>query len=321
MNFIKLKPAYKDYIWGGERLKRDFGKNTPYPITAESWEASCLEDGMSYVEGGPCDGMSMKEYVAQNKGCLGTSCAHLEEFPLLIKLIDARTSLSVQVHPDDNYARQNEGQSFGKTEMWYVMDAEPGATLVYGLCRDTNREEFRTALEEDRLGELLNQVSVKAGDVIFVPAGLVHAIGKGILICEIQQSSNLTYRVYDWGRVGTDGKPRELHTKKALDVTDFRAQCSGDFAPRLVREENGTKDYLAANCPYFKVMKREQETSSVIATTEESFAVITFLEGQGRITEGDDSVAFKQGETFFLPSGNTSCRVDGNCSFLVTTAK
>ena len=209
---LKLEPAYKDYVWGGEKLKKEYNKNSPYEKTAESWELSCHKNGLTRVSGGELDGLTLcdaiERFRSEGVDILGKNCEKFSDFPVLIKLIDANASLSIQVHPDNEYASEHENGGYGKTEVWYVVTADEGAELVYGFCRDVTREELREAILKNELPPLLNSVPVKAGDVFFVPAGLLHAIGKGILICEIQQNSDTTYHVYDWGRVGADGKPR-----------------------------------------------------------------------------------------------------------------
>ena len=218
MRPFELIPPIKDYIWGGTKLREEFGKESGLERLAESWELSCHKDGVSVISGGEFDGMTLSEFVEEHPEALGKNCGRFEFFPVLIKLIDARDDLSVQVHPDDDYAMRVEG-GYGKTEVWYVIDCEEGAELIYGFAEETDSDTFRRAIEEGTLLDIVNRVPVKKGDVFFIEAGTLHAIGKGILIAEIQQNSNTTYRVYDYGRLGADGKPRELHIDKALDVT------------------------------------------------------------------------------------------------------
>ena len=212
---LLLSPAFKDYIWGGNRLKRDWGKQTDMTPLAESWELSCHEAGPSVIAGGAYAGRTLGEYLAEHPQDTGTKAQNAGAFPLLIKLIDAAGPLSVQVHPDDAYAREFE-HSLGKSEMWLVLDASEGAGIYYGFKRETSLAEMRAAIENNTLTELLSWVPAKTGDCFFIPAGTVHAIGAGLMVAEVQQSSNLTYRVYDYGRVGADGRPRELHIDKAL---------------------------------------------------------------------------------------------------------
>ena len=220
---LLLSPAFKDYIWGGNRLKRDWGKRTDMTPLAESWELSCHEAGLSVIAEGAYAGRTLGEYLAEHPQDAGTKAQNAGAFPLLIKLIDAAGPLSVQVHPDDAYAREFE-HSLGKSEMWLVLDASEGAGIYYGFKRETPLAEMRAAIENNTLTELLNWVPAKTGDCFFIPAGTVHAIGAGLMVAEVQQSSNLTYRVYDYGRVGADGRPRDLHIDKALAVARRAAE-------------------------------------------------------------------------------------------------
>lgn len=320
---FRLAPVFKDYIWGGDRLKKQYGKETPYDITAESWELSCHEDGECKIVGGAYDGYTLSDVIAAYKkegiDITGTNCQRFEKFPVLNKLIDANSSLSVQVHPTDEYAKEHENGSYGKTEVWYVVDAEPGAKLVYGMAKDMTKEAFLEAIRYNALTECLNFVPVKAGDVFFVESGLVHAIGPGILICEIQQNSNTTYRVYDWGRVGADGKPRELHVEKAADVSKLTKETKTDFSPELITEKDGVRIYDVASCSYFTAKKYVAENGAEIKTTPESFSCITMLNGEGVITAGEESLPYYKGDTFFFAAQDETIRISGACEFLETT--
>ena len=202
---LKLNAAFKDYLWGGTRLRDEFNKQTDIDPVAESWELSCHHDGQSIISNGEFSGKTLAQYIETvGKQVIGTKAPKDKDFPILIKFIDAKQSLSVQVHPDDKYALLHEGES-GKTEMWYVMDATPDATLIYGFTHEISHQEFERRIKDNTLLEVCNQVPIKKGDVFFIEAGTLHAIGAGALIAEIQQSSNSTYRVYDYGRVGKDG--------------------------------------------------------------------------------------------------------------------
>ena len=220
MSILKLIAPCKDYLWGGNRLREEYGKKMNSDKIAESWELSCHKDGQSVIEGGEFDGKTLSEYIdAKGKRVLGTNCERFEYFPILIKLIDAKDNLSVQVHPSNEYALRVEGE-YGKTEMWYIVDCNEGAELLYGFKHEIGEEEFADRIKNNTLLEVTNNVPVHKGDVFFIESGTLHAIGKGILIAEIQQNSNTTYRIYDYGRVGADGKPRQLHIDKAVEVTD-----------------------------------------------------------------------------------------------------
>lgn len=320
---IRLAPAYKDYIWGGGKLNREYHKDSPYEITAESWELSCHPNGPSRVSGGEFDGQTLDEAIqsasARGEDWLGKNAAAFERFPVLIKLIDANDSLSIQVHPDDTYAASEENGSYGKTEVWYIVDAEPGAELIYGFSRDMTQESFRAAVEQNELKPCLNSVPVHAGEVYFVRSGLVHAIGKGILICEIQQNSDTTYRVYDWGRVGADGKPRPLHIDKAVAVSCLSRETKTDFSPALRSDENGVKSYAVADCKYFKVEKREQNAASKLSTNNASFLALTIVRGEGMIASSEGKQAFRQGDSFFLPAVPETYEISGKCEYLITS--
>ena len=233
MPAYQLIPTCKDYIWGGQRLKTDFGIQSDLNPLSEAWVLSCHPDGPSVLADGPDKGMTLRAWLDKaGKEALGTACEPFEDFPMLIKLIDAKKDLSIQVHPSDAYALEHEGQ-YGKTEMWVVLDAEPGASLYYGFDREVSLEEFSSRVSDGTLTEVLRKVPVKPGDVFFIPSGTLHAIGAGLVIAEIQQNSNVTYRVFDYGRLGADGKPRALHVEKALAVTDRRPAPALDFGEHL----------------------------------------------------------------------------------------
>lgn len=274
MSIFMLEPACKDYLWGGSRLKSEYGVRYDGEVLAEAWELSCHPDGPSRIADGPYAGKTLQEYIEKNGWqVLGTNCESYDRFPVLIKLIDAKQNLSVQVHPDDSYALSHEGQ-YGKTEMWVVCDAEPGAQLYYGFEKEISRDEFRARIEDGTLTEVLHAVPVKKGDVLFIAPGTIHAIGAGILIAEVQQNSNVTYRVFDYGRVGKDGKKRALHIEQALDVTKT--------AP--VKMNAGSYPHLAS-CDYFTVdrlLLDGRYTSLAEGTIDEtSFLSVLVLGGEG----------------------------------------
>lgn len=292
---LKLSPAFKEIIWGGDRLKKDFGKVCDFEKLAESWELTCRYDGMNVIENGEYAGMTLGDYLGDEAN----------GFPLLIKLIDACDRLSIQVHPDDAYAKEKEGE-FGKTEMWYIVDADPGAKLVYGL-KDYDKETFAAAAKDGTLEKYLNFVEVHKGDVFFIPSGCVHAIGAGILIAEIQQSSNVTYRVYDYNRVGKDGKLRPLHVDKALDVIV-------DYTPEQIeniRFENGKTEGSLANCKYFKVDRLIGEQN---LHADDSFLHVLCLDGEGNI----DGYPMKKGDSYYLPKGLGTVHVSGNAEIITS---
>lgn len=320
---FKLSPAFKDYIWGGNKLKTEYNKQTPFEVTAESWELSCHKNGESVVVGGEFDNMPLSAvidtYSKKGMDIVGTNAASFDRFPVLIKLIDAKSDLSIQVHPDDVYANAHENGSYGKTEVWYVAEAEPDAKLVYGLKQDMTREAFLEAVKNNTLTDCLNFVPAKPGDVFFVESGTIHAIGAGLLICEIQQNSDTTYRVYDWGRVGADGKPRELHVEKAADVSDLYRNTKTDFSPRLIDKKDGVEIYDVASCKYFTAKKYASDKSMTLHTTNASFSCLTFLSGEGEICVDDAKIPFGKGETIFFAAQEADITISGACTFLETT--
>ena len=249
-------PVLKDYIWGGRNLETRLGRALPAEgVIAESWEIAGHEDGTSTVENGLYAGWPLTRVHAElGLDLIGQNNAWAQargKFPLLIKLLDASKPLSVQVHPNDAYALAHEGNELGKTEMWVVLHAEPNAELILGVRQGTTPDAFRRAIDETRLEPYLHRVPVAAGDHVCVPSGTLHAIMGGLLIAEIQQNSNTTYRVYDWGRVGADGKPRPLHVSKAMDVIDFERVEPGVPRPVVITEESGFRRELLCRNPYF----------------------------------------------------------------------
>ena len=308
---IKLVPAFKDYLWGGTKLKTEFNKKTDLDIVAESWELSANEDGQSVVSGGEYDGYTMREYIAKaGKTVLGSKAQDMTYFPLLIKLIDAKNNLSIQVHPDDKYAGRVEN-SYGKTEMWYVLDCEPDAYLYYGLNRVISKEEFKERIDNNTILDVLNKVKVHRGDVFFIPSGTIHAICAGIVICEIQQNSNITYRVYDYNRKDKDGKPRELHIDKALDVTNLRQ------APELPSIPQGD-DILLASCKYFNVRRLRVNEKKEIDIDDTSFHSLIVTDGSGYINMNGTKIEFQKGDSIFIPAQNGSYNLSGNFEIVLS---
>lgn len=314
MSILKLKPECKDYIWGGRRLIEEYGKDFQGDVLAETWELSCHPDGPSRIVNGIHAGKTLQQYIdEQGKDILGTHCSRFGTFPILIKLIDAGDNLSVQVHPDNIFALQNEGQ-YGKTEMWYVMDAKEGAFLYYGFKNEISVEEFEKRIKEDTLLEVLNTVPVQKGDVLFIESGTIHAIGKDILLAEIQQNSNVTYRVYDYGRVGKDGRKRELHIGKALEVTN-----------RMPARRGKSSYPHIADCDYFTVDKLNLDGSVMKKmegfVSEDSFESILILDGKGSISAKEETLDFGKGDSFFLSAGSGDYQIEGFCDALVVTVR
>lgn len=318
MTPFELIPPVKDYLWGGTRLRDEFGKMSDKDILAESWELSCHKDGQSVIAEGEYKGKTLSYFLAEHPEAAGKNCERFEYFPVLIKLIDAKNDLSVQVHPDNEYAQRVEGE-YGKTEMWYIVDCEEGAELIYGFRDRISREEFRKAIEENTLLDKVNKVPVKKGDVFFIKSGTLHAIGKGILIAEIQQNSNTTYRVYDYGRVGADGKPRQLHIEKALDVTNLAP--TAPYVPAKPVQLGGRTVQILADCEYFTVSKQNIASEADMCADEGSFNHILMLEGEGRLVAEGCEIALKKGTSVFVPAGTGGYKILGTAEMIVTEIK
>lgn len=311
-----LEAPIKDYIWGGTRLREEFGKVSPLERLAESWELSCHPDGESVIASGESAGMTLTQLIAGHPEILGKNCGRFDRFPVLVKLIDACNDLSVQVHPDDAYARKNENDN-GKTEMWYVIDADEGAELVYGFRDTLTQEEFRAAIEDNSLMEKVNRVPVKKGDVFFITPGTLHAIGRGILIAEIQQNSNVTYRVYDYGRLGADGKPRELHVEKAIEVTKLTPP-EHEYGQRESINMPGAWRTPLAECRYFRA-ERFDIFRGMDVGSPDTFTHILVIDGEAQLTGGAEPLSLKKGSGAFVPAGTETFRINGKCTVILTT--
>lgn len=305
---LKLKPALKDYIWGGNKLKKDFDIATDNEIVAEAWELSTHKDGNSIVQNGEFAGKTLSETLK----LWGLD----EHCPVLIKLIDAKNNLSVQVHPNDEYALKVEN-SKGKTEMWYIVDCEPDSKLVYGFKNDITKEEFRQRIENNTIMDVLNDVPVKKGDVFFIEAGTIHAIGSGIIIAEIQQNSNITYRVYDYGRLGTDGKPRDLHIDKAIEVTNCNTIKNNTNTNDIVKK-SGYDCILLAKCKFFTVEKLNITVKAELEADDKSFNSVLILDGKGIIKYKDISLEFKKGDSFYMPKNMGEYIIEGQATVILT---
>lgn len=298
---LLLKAPIKDYLWGGTRLIDEFGFKTDKEKAAEAWVLSCHKDGNSIVKNGEYAGKTLQEVLdVWGKEVLGAKAAGFTYFPILIKLIDAKDRLSVQVHPDDEYALAHEGE-YGKTEMWYVVDCDEGAQLIYGFNQDISQGEFLERINNNNLSPVCNYVPVKKGDVFFIEAGTMHAIGKGILIAEVQQNSNTTYRVSDYGRLGADGKPRQLHIKQAIEVTktEVPAMPYGNVGD-VTLYPFGTVRELA-KCDYFTAELINLD-GNVGVYDNESFISLLVTEGEVLLSYTGGMMSLKKGDSVFVPA-------------------
>ncbi len=308
---LKLTPAYKDYIWGGTKLKTAYGKNTDLMPVAESWELSCHKDGHSTVYGGEYDGQTLDSVITQHPYFLGTHNPG-NELPILIKLIDAEDNLSVQVHPDNELAKKWEGQN-GKTEMWYVVEATKNAQIVYGVKEEISKDVLKESIRQKNLETILNSVPSKKGDVFFVEAGTIHAIGKGNLIAEIQQNSNVTYRLYDYGRVGKDGKERELHIDKGVES----AVCKPIELRKTPLCSDGTR--LLGSCEFFAVKEIKLNGEKTFLADEKSYHALIVTDGSAELICNDFHETLHAGETVFIPASAGEYIIKGTAALLLTS--
>jgi len=311
---LLLKPTVTDYLWGGTKLKDEFKFETDKDIAAEAWVLSCHKDGSSVVVNGELAGKTLPEALEiWGNEILGEKAQKFPYFPILIKLIDAKQSLSVQVHPDDEYALKNEGE-FGKTEMWYIVDCEEGAELIYGFKDNISTEEFERRIKDNTLTDVCNFVPVHKGDVFFITAGTLHAIGSGILIAEVQQNSNSTYRVFDFGRLGADGKPRQLHIEKAIDVT----KCEKPTIPYgnvgEITELAGGKVRQLATCDLFTAEHIDLDGEMDIEN-KDSFVSLLCLDGSATLSYDDTKLKIKKGDNVFIPV-SFATKLSGKAEFL-----
>lgn len=315
---FKISPEFKDYLWGGTKLKTAYGKNTDLEIVAESWELSTHKDGIGTIWIDENCHMKLDEYIKEKgKAVLGEKSKTTDELPILIKLIDAKNKLSIQVHPDDAYAIKHEGD-LGKTEMWYVVDCEEDSELIYGFKQDLTKEQFKKAIEENTILEVAKRVKVKPGDTFFITPGTMHAIGSGILIAEIQESSNVTYRISDYGRLGADGKPRALHIEKSLEVTNL-TKTNEPQVQYIFNEHEGYRCAKLSECEYFNVTLLEVNKNIQLVTTKESFHAVLVLEGNLVFQDNHKMVKVVKGETIFIPANYGAYTINGEGKCILTT--
>ena len=304
---FRLAPVFKDYLWGGTKLITEWGKTPGTKILAESWELASHPDGDSVILDGELTGLTLSEAVKRCPEIVSPAFRPSETFPLMVKLIDAQKPLSVQVHPFNDYARRVE-HSKGKTEAWYVLDHDEGAFIYLGFRESVSRHDFEQAIADGTVTGLLRKVYVKTGGLYFIPAGTIHAIGAGILLAEIQENSNITYRVYDYGRLGADGKPRELHIAKALDVTNT-------FPLNITPP--GSRGNVVVDCSKFRV---ERVNAPYEGRAEGGFMFLLCIEGEGEFSCDGVKFELKRGSNVYVPADcGGSFRLEGACGCLVTT--
>ena len=338
-DIMRLEPAFKDNLWGGTKLRTVFGKKCDYDVIGESWELSAHPDGQSVIASGIFTGMYFGEFIEKyGHDVVGWKSSSLDRFPVLIKFIDAKKDLSIQIHPDDDYALEIENE-FGKNEMWYVVDCEPGAFLYCGLKKDSSKEEIRERIENNTITNILNKIEVHKGDCVMVKAGTIHAIGAGILICEIQQNSNCTYRMYDYDRKDKFGNKRELHIDKAIDVVDVKK-----YKPFISDNKDVPEGAeVLVSCKYFECYKyvlgsdaaeadhasdiedncynteNVRNTGKVnISVDAMSFRSVIVIDGSGKIAVGNNTMDYKAGDSFFVTAGEKVINLEGTGTVIVT---
>lgn len=298
---LKMSPCVKETVWGGNNLKQKFNKEYDFEKAGESWEISAHPSGLSTIVNGSFSGLTFKEVIKANPDFCGDTA---DNFPLMFKIIDANDDLSIQVHPDDSYAKINENGSFGKTEMWYVVDCKPGSKFGIGFNRDMTDDDIKSAIKDGTLDSYINYVEVKKGDLFFIPAGTVHCICSGVVVAELQESSDITYRLYDYNRKDKNGKLRELHIDKALAVLDKKAETASSL------------DEI--KCEYFTCtpVKCEERSEDCVM---EKYHILFFAEGSGKIVYGDKSEVFDAGDTYVLPKNMGEYEILGSCVYLKCT--
>ncbi|PUA40673.1 mannose-6-phosphate isomerase [Paenibacillus elgii] len=311
---LQCKPEFKERVWGGRALEQ-FGLELPEGKIGEGWMIGDHPNGTTTVANGELAGMGLdqirEQYGSEFFGSKGFSEKN-GRFPLLIKLLDCQDDLSVQVHPNDHYERLPQGE-LGKTEMWYILDAKPGAKIIYGLKDGVTREQLAEAIEQNRILDCLNEVTAEAGDSFYIPAGTVHALGAGVLVAEIQQNSDSTYRLYDYDRLGLDGKPRELHIEDSLNVIAY--ENSG--ATYMKTNLNASGEWLTlARSPFFVTEKGRVEGNWPLQTSPESFVIHIICEGTGSIRWADGELNVKPGECYLLPASLGSYSLEGSMTVL-----
>ena len=311
---IKLLPFVSETIWGGRKLIDEYGVKTEKSNAAEGWMLSCHDAGSSSVENGIFAGKSFADVLKENPALCGKNAEKFDDFPILIKFIDAMDNLSVQVHPTKEYcALTGKGQS--KTECWYIIDCEEDASLILGFKDKISPEEFKAAIENNTLTDYVENVKVKKGDFFFIDSGTLHAICKGILLAEVQESSNTTYRIYDYNRKGADGKPRELHVEDGAAVTKLEKYSQPDFSnPELDTDERK----LLADCPLFKVWKLETNGDFSGVAEDDSFVSLLIMSGEGKLECCGETLSLKKGDSIFIPANAGEYKLSGNFEIIET---
>lgn len=317
-----LQPACKEALWGGQKLKEHFGKQADLDNIAESWECSTHPEGPSTVATGEHKGMLLTEVLQKHPEYLGTHPRTKGELPILVKFIDARQKLSVQVHPGDEYAKLHEQGQLGKTEMWYVLEADKDGELIYGFYRDMDSAAVRKSVKDGSIEKYLQKVKVRRDDVFYIPAGTVHGIGAGNLIAEVQESSNLTYRLYDYDRIDKQGQKRKLHVEKALAVADLKGSTPPRQPLRVLRYTPGSATEFLCRCKYFQVERlllntEDKKKLAELYTGSNSFQALLCIDGAGQLVMSDgEKLTYTKGSCIFIPANAGNLQLCGKTQFL-----
>ncbi len=315
---FKFNPLLKTTLWGGDKIIPFKHLDSTQERVGESWEISGVKDNETVVSCGPCCGKKLNELVAEMKADLVGKDNYErfgDEFPLLIKFIDARQDLSIQVHPTDEIAHR-QGKPRGKTEMWYIMESAPDAKLYSGLKQQITPEEYKKMVQDDTICDALAQYEVKEGDVFFLPAGRIHAIGTGCFLAEIQQTSDVTYRIYDFKRKDKDGNYRELHTREAAESINYTVEQ--DYRTHYIPKKN--EGVQLVSCPYFTTAVYDLDEAMTLDYSElDSFVILIGMKGEGTIVDDEgNETSLKAGETVLIPATTKELKVSGNVKFLET---
>lgn len=319
MNYkpLKMRPCYKEYLWGGTHLKTSYGRQDAPKVTAESWELASHPDGCSVVQEGEYANFTLDDLGQMDRAAFWGSACTTEKFPLLVKLIDAEKDLSIQVHPSDETARKEYGEA-GKAEMWYIVDCKPQAAIYIGFSEHISNIDFLRRAREGTICDVLNRVQVKKGDVFFILPGMIHAIGAGILVAEIQQNSNTTFRVYDYNRQDSNGMPRALHLERAAEVVNYTplipSECRSNNTS-VFPEFSMTEMF---SCPYFRAYRVDIKTSAKLSCDGKSFQNLLCVDGNGSICTKDGEWSIQKGESYFLPAAMGAYEIKGVCRVLLS---
>ena len=308
-------PVFKDYLWGGNRLQTVLHKQYQAPMMAESWELSCHPDGMSTIHNGPLAGRTLHQVLLEHPAWMGEKAQGQRQLPLLIKFIDAQKDLSIQVHPSVRTADPQKGEQ-DKTEIWYILSCEPDAFLYYGFNRIITPQELKERAQDGSILEVLNRVPVHPGDVFHIWAGTIHAIGKGILLAEIQQNSNTTFRVYDFGRKDKDGKPRALHIEDAARAVNYVVTDPHIDRPQTQHLPDGTQFQPVFTSDVFQTERYQITRAHAFTCTPQSFEAVLCIDGQGAIAYNGEEYAMEKGTCYFLPADLGGYQVQGACEIL-----